>query len=228
MAYSSAVDDISKFVSQTGTSAGKRALDSNYQDFLHLLTVQLQNQDPTDPTDTNQLTQQIATLSQVEQQINTNKNLEQLIQLYNATQYNSVVGYIGKQIEAEGNVGALENGEARFAYYLEREAENVAVTIKNSSGSVVYTGPGGTKLAGRNEYMWDGKNNAGNDQPPGTYTIKVKATDGSNNAINSKTFITGVVKSVDSLNGGVYLSFGDIAVPVEKVISIRMAPEQQG
>lgn len=202
---------------------GKGNISSNYEDFLRLLTTQLQNQDPTSPTDTNQLTQQIATLSQVEQQLKTNDNLERLITMFGATQYNSVVSYIGKQIEAQGDVGALQNGKGLFAYYLERAAASIEVTIKDASGNVVYTGSG-TTLAGRNQFTWDGKNNAGEQMPDGTYKIEVSAKDGNNNDILSKTYVTGVVTSIDSADGVVYLSFGDISVPIEKVISIRQAP----
>ncbi len=220
----SATDNINTLTGRNASN-GRAAVSQNYEDFLKLLTVQLQNQDPTAPQDTNQLTQQIATLSQVEQQINTNQNLEKLISLYNATQYNSVVSYIGKQIEAAGDVGALQNGEAMFAYYLEREANTVEVTIKDAAGNVVRT-ESGTLLAGRNQYVWDGKNQNGDLLADGTYKIEVKAKDANNNDITSRTYTTGVVTSVDTANGQVYLSFGDISVPLESVISIRQAANQ--
>lgn len=211
----------------TGQNANKSraVLSKNYEDFLKMLTVQLQNQDPTDPMDPNQMTQQIATLSQVEQQVNTNQNLEKLISLYNATQYNSVVSYIGKQIEAAGDVGALQGGTAMFAYYLESEASKVEVTIKDAAGNVVRTTTGTTAI-GRNQFLWDGKNQNGDQLADGTYKIEVKALDGNNNTITSKTYTTGVVTSVDTANGQVYLSFGDISVPLESVISIRQAANQ--
>lgn len=222
MQLSSVTDNINSI---TGKDKGKGNISQNYEDFLKLLTVQLQNQDPTAPTDTNQLTQQIATLSQVEQQINTNQNLEKLITLFNATQYNSVVSYIGKQIEAAGDVGALQGGKAMFAYYLEREADQVQITIKNAAGDIVRT-VNGTELAGRNQYQWDGKNAQGEQLPDGTYKIEVKAVDANNNEILSKTYTTGIVTSVDTANGQVYLSFGDISVPLESVISIRQPSNQ--
>ena len=76
----------------TTTSQTKNAstmLNGTLNDFLKLLTTQLKNQDPTEPADTNQMTQQIASLSQVEQQINTNSNLEKLIAMYGGNQVSS-------------------------------------------------------------------------------------------------------------------------------------------
>lgn len=221
----SVTDNINSITGNGNTASARRDLSQNYQDFLKLLTTQLKNQDPTDPTDTNALTQQIATLSQVEQQINTNDNLKTLINLYTATQYNSVISYIGKQIEAPGDVGALYKGQAPFAYYLEREAADVQITIKDAAGNVVRNATGNT-ATGRNLFIWDGLNNDGDAMPDGTYTIEVSAKDGSDNDITSKTYVTGVVTSVDSSDGTVYVSIHDIAVPLPNVTSIRQVETQ--
>jgi flagellar basal-body rod modification protein FlgD len=293
-----------------GTSTGRlNNIDKNYEDFLVLLTTQLKNQDPSEPTDTNQLTQQIATLSQVEQQLKTNEQLGQLVSMYQATQYNSIVSYIGKKIEAEGDVGELKTGQATFnynlsaaassvtltvrdaagnlvrtvqnvprsagnhsyvwdgqdnqgnvapagtytlsveaqnnsggaipstggqatlahtkpeyVYYLAKEASSLTITIKDQNGGVIRRDTtSGTRLAGRNSYIWDGKDNNGNPMPEGTYKIEVSAKDAQNQDITSRIFMTGVVSSIDSVDGQAFLSIGDIAIPLERVTSIRLA-----
>lgn len=213
-----ATDNINKNISTT--NAADKKLQTNYQDFLKLLTVQLQNQDPSAPTDTNQLTQQIASLSQVEQQISTNKNLEKLINLFNVTSLNSVVSYIGKQVETAGDKGALQGGVATFVYNLAQEAETVEVTISDAAGKTVLQGPG-TKLAGRNELIWPGKDTDGNQMKDGTYTIKVAAKDAGGTEIKATTYTVGTVSSVDSKDGTATLSLGDIQVSLDKVLSVR-------
>ena len=50
-------------------------LAGNFQTFLTLLTTQLQNQNPLDPLDTNQFTQQLVQFAGVEQQLKTNDQL---------------------------------------------------------------------------------------------------------------------------------------------------------
>lgn len=64
----------------------------DYDTFLKLLIAQMQNQDPTDPMDSTEQISQLATFSQVEQTIETNKNLETLIQSSVFTQAGSIVG----------------------------------------------------------------------------------------------------------------------------------------
>jgi flagellar basal-body rod modification protein FlgD len=218
----SIVDNINNTTTNRDTSASGLAAakaQSSKQDFLKLLTTQLQNQDPTAPTDTNQLTQQIATLSQVEQQIATNNNLEKLIGLFNTSTLNSVVGYIGKQVEADGDKGILNNGSATFVYNLEKDAASADVQILDASGSVVLSASG-TKLAGRNEVLWDGVDSANRQLPDGAYTIKVTAKDSSGANVNVTTATVGVVTAIDSINGVTTLRLGDVSVGLDAVHSV--------
>jgi flagellar basal-body rod modification protein FlgD len=64
--------------SAADTASNKAALD--YDTFLTLLVQQMKNQDPTEPMDATEQIAQLATFSQVEQTIQTNKNLENLLQ----------------------------------------------------------------------------------------------------------------------------------------------------
>ena len=65
--------------STLGVNNGLASLADNFQSFLSLLTTQLQNQDPLNPTDTNQFTEQITQMTGVEQQLMSNQLLQQLI-----------------------------------------------------------------------------------------------------------------------------------------------------
>lgn len=86
--------------SQPTVNTGLAGLANNFQSFLSLLTTQLKNQDPLNPTDTNQFTQQITQMTGVEQQLLSNNLLQQLV-----TQQTGVMGgasLIGKVITAPG------------------------------------------------------------------------------------------------------------------------------
>src|ERR1700742_2166252 len=89
-------------------SASAQELSSNFNTFLTLLTTQLQNQDPLSPMDSNQFTQQLVMFSQVEQQINTNDNLQSLIALNLSQTANSAVNYIGRSVVMTNGEGSLE------------------------------------------------------------------------------------------------------------------------
>src|SRR6201992_1328356 len=85
----------------SGASSGTDAmaqLSGNFNTFLTLLTTQLKNQDPTSPMDSNQFTQQLVEFSQVEQQINTNTNLQTLITQGQSNGTAMTTGYLGKTV----------------------------------------------------------------------------------------------------------------------------------
>src|SRR5919198_4279001 len=84
--------------SSSSTDDAIAALDDTYDNFLLLLTKQLQNQDPLNPMDTAQFTQQLVGFSQVEQQISSNKSLEKLVGMQSATNAYGAVNFLGNEV----------------------------------------------------------------------------------------------------------------------------------
>ena len=70
----------------SATGVDKDTLAGNFQTFLTLLTTQLKNQNPLDPLDTNQFTQQLVQFAQVEQQLKPNDQLATLVSLQKTAQ----------------------------------------------------------------------------------------------------------------------------------------------
>jgi flagellar basal-body rod modification protein FlgD len=79
---------------------GLASLAGNFQSFLTLLTTQLRNQNPLNPTDTNQFTQQITQMTGVEQQLVSNQLLQQLVAQQSGV--SAAAGLIGDKITAPG------------------------------------------------------------------------------------------------------------------------------
>ncbi|AEG03235.1 flagellar hook assembly protein FlgD [Sinorhizobium meliloti WSM1022] len=79
-------------VSATDSAGDASAATLNYESFLKLLVAQMKNQDPTQPMDATQQIAQLATFSQVEQTIKTNKNLESLLQRTALSEADAVIG----------------------------------------------------------------------------------------------------------------------------------------
>src|SRR5438132_211559 len=90
----------------------KQTIAGNFNTFLQLLTTQLKNQNPLDPLDTNQFTQQLVQFAQVEQQINMNQSLSALIALQTATQASAAMGFLGSTVVVNGDTSALTAGKA--------------------------------------------------------------------------------------------------------------------
>jgi flagellar basal-body rod modification protein FlgD len=120
---------------------------------------------------------------------------------------------------ALGNVGVLYAGKATFVYYLDYNAPQVDILISDDQGRIVYRETG-MKFAGRNEVIWNGKNNVGQIMPDGTYRITVKARDEEGHDIASKTYTTGRLTPA-AHGGSAGLSFGKIIVPLDRVLALR-------
>jgi flagellar basal-body rod modification protein FlgD len=87
--------------STSSTSSTSASTAVNYNEFLQLLVAELQNQDPTSPTNPTQYMSQLASFSQVEQQVQTNTTLSAMLTSSTLSQADSL---IGKSVtSADGN-----------------------------------------------------------------------------------------------------------------------------
>ena len=208
----------------TGAAAISRAkLATDFDQFLKLLTAQLQNQDPLDPLNSNEFVQQLVSFTGVEQAIATNANLENLIALNKAGQAASAVGYLGTTIEATGNQIVLAGGEARFLYTLPENAASTGILIADESGKTVFVGEGNI-TAGEHGFVWDGRDANGVPQPDGIYKVTVSGFTGDDRLLSIPTVIGGRVTRVETVDGGIQLTVNGIAVPIEEMLSVAESP----
>ncbi|MCL6705492.1 flagellar hook assembly protein FlgD [Pseudomonas sp. R2.Fl] len=103
-----AVDGVNAYNSvanNTASSSASSAASLNYDSFLQLLITQMKNQDPTDPMDASEQVAQLATFSQVEQTIQTNRHLESLLA---GSALTNASDFIGKTItNADGTLSGI-------------------------------------------------------------------------------------------------------------------------
>jgi flagellar basal-body rod modification protein FlgD len=208
--------------SSGSTSSGSSVLSftQNFNTFLTLLTTQLQNQDPLSPMDTNAFTQQLVSFSEVEQQINTNNNLQSLIQLQTTDETISALPLIGKQIEYNSATAPIENGQANFSYTLPADAAQTALVVTDTNGNVLYNTSGET-AAGQHDFVWNGQTNGGQQMPDGgAYTLQVVATDANRNPVTATVQSIGTVGSVSVDSGAATFDVGGIAVPMSQLVKV--------
>lgn len=163
-------------------------------DFLNIFIVQLQNQDPLEPMEASEFVNQIANMSEVEQSINTNKRLENLVQLAGAKDNNALVAFIGKEVEIESQAITLTEGQnVGVSYVLDGTLPSKTfVTVRDFNGNVVFNGEGTVK-AGRNNVAWDGTDNDGNQLEPGLYEVFVTVDRGNGKIEAVPTLVRGRV-----------------------------------
>ena len=121
------------------STVDNNSLASNFQTFLTLLTTQLKNQNPLDPLDTNQFTQQLVQFAQVEQQIKQNTQLETLISIEKSAQATTALAYVGATVAIDGQTAALKNGQATWTFNVPKPVTSPGDDPQRT-GQTVYTG----------------------------------------------------------------------------------------
>ena len=210
---------------QTGSSTTTQAsnqLSADMNTFLTLLTTQLKYQDPMDPMDTAEFTNQLVQYSSVEQAIQTNSKLESLLALNMSNLGAQAVSYIGKVAQCLGDVMPMENGMAKATYTLDKNVESAIITVKDLEGNIVYSEQGKI-TAGTHDFEWDGKDMDGNQLEDGAYQIEVttKVANGET-AATVTTTVFGRVTGVASDSNGVYIGLGDtVTANLSDILTVR-------
>lgn len=211
--------------SASGTSAAAAAnqLGVDYNNFLTLLTAQIQNQDPLQPMDSTQFVSQLAQLSQVEQSVQTNSNLETLNTAVASVSGIVSLGLVGRQVQVASDKLDLSGGSASTSYQLTSAAASVSAAITDGNGNVVRTltglsTDGGTKIP----VTWDGKDSYGQTMADGIYHISIKAVDSTGQTIGYDTYPTTTVEKVNFNSSGntLLLQNGD-EVPASQLVSVN-------
>lgn len=203
----------------SAAATSRASIANNFDTFLLLLTTQLKNQNPLDPLDTNQFTQQLVQFAGVEQQIRSNESLEALVNLNKTSQLSTAMNYVGATVTAEGATSALKSGVATWYVTAPRPA-SATINVSDSSGNVVFTHDT-TLEAGTNGFSWDGKMTNGQTAPEGQYTIKINAKDASGQGVTISTQFSGVVDAVDLSGSEPLLMVGTALLSLDKIKAVQ-------
>ncbi len=157
-------------VGQAG--ADRKTIAENFETFLSLLTTQLQNQNPLDPLDTNQFTEQLVQFTEVEQSVKMNENLETLAKLSAANTITNAVSYIGKEVTIGGKTARLEGDFASWDVNFSASSPAATFTVIDANGQPVYSETRAVR-AGVTSYVWDGRTSQDGTAPNGTPRVLV-------------------------------------------------------
>lgn len=215
------MDVTSATAAATSTQAqNRKALSTNFDTFLKLLTQQLRYRDPTNPMDTNEFTQQLVQYSQVEQQISTNENLQSLLALSRASAGSTALNYLGRSVVTKGDAATLTGGQAQWGYELPAAAQSAQLVISDANGRIVFSGAG-NRERGDHTLNWDGRNQQGNALPDGTYRLEVRALASDGSRLTVPVTSTGKVTEADLSQGDPSLMIGSRKVTLSDIVSIK-------
>ncbi|EZI24824.1 MULTISPECIES: flagellar hook assembly protein FlgD [Pseudomonas] len=161
----------------TTAESSTSASDELQDQFLTLLTTELQNQDPTDPMDNSEMVTQLAQISTISSIEDVTSTLEGISGQISASETLQASALVGNGVLIDGNTIQVDDGVTTpFGVTLDSDADSVTVTIKDSSGTVVRTLDEGEMSAGTQSLSWDGLQDDGTTAADGAYTFSISAT----------------------------------------------------
>jgi flagellar basal-body rod modification protein FlgD len=193
------------------------------EDFFALLTEQLANQDPTNPTDNDQLVAQTTAFTTAEGIQQLNEQFEAFATSITSNQALQASSLIGQDVLIQSNAG-YSSDSAGFSGVIvsDTSAQDLTITIQNAAGEIIRTIDAGTQPAGNIEFNWDGTDNNGNPAREGEYFVTAEGRVNNQN----QTIPVAVNRHVQSVSlassrQGVILNLdGDVSVNLNDVIQI--------
>ena len=194
-------------------------------DFLQLLVTKLQNQDPLNPMQDEDFVAQLAQFSSLEQMTNIADGIAKSNQ-WDYLQMQSInnvmaASLIGKNVEADFG-GLYYDGKSspEITFSLDKYADELTITIKDSSGNVVSTLTDKNLDPGKHTFEWDGRDLQSNMVDPGLYSVEISAVDGSGNSFTPSQKMTGIVEAVTYRDGSAYFMVNGMEIPFGDVRAI--------
>ncbi|MDA7423314.1 flagellar hook capping FlgD N-terminal domain-containing protein [Thalassococcus lentus] len=151
-------------------ASGSDALSSDFETFLKMLTVQVQNQDPLNPVDSTDYATQLATFSSVEQQVLTNDLLRSMAETLGGSSLQNMSGLIGMEALARAPVYFDQSGPISIRPELAEGANRAELVVRDESGAVIqrFDIP-----QGQESVIWAGGDDNGDLLPAGVYRFEI-------------------------------------------------------
>ena len=199
--------------------SAESALPANMQisesGFLQLISTQMQNQDPLNPTDPSQFLQQIEGLSEVSSMQSMQSSLQ-------SSQLTNGAALIGQTVLAPSDTAALAaGGQVSGAVTAPVGTTSLAVSITDSTGAQVASFQVTPQPTGLTNFAWNGTTSSGSAAPAGQYNVNVTATvNGASQSV--APLIQSQVSSVtlDPSSQALDVNTSNGTVPMSSVVSV--------
>ncbi|WP_428410389.1 flagellar hook assembly protein FlgD [Hyphococcus sp.] len=184
---------------------GMQNISDNYDTFLNLLTVQLQNQDPLNPMDPTQFVAQLAQFSQLEQSVSQTSALENLVALTRANEARAGIDFLGRPVEAVSEEIAFDGTVAAFDYDVTIPGgKKMEVRIFDANDNLVAKLDAANTI-GRHGLVWDGEMETGGSALPGVYHAELVAISEDEAKSGGDIIVTDIVKELRYTQSGAVL-----------------------
>lgn len=193
----------------------------NKDDFLKLLLVELQYQDPTEPMDSEKILTQTSQLASLESANNTNTALEKLSESLITSMQFSTISAIGKMADLGSDSIKLdaEGGNSAFDIYFPKDISSAQVEIRDGDGALVRTFDVAASPKGVQNFTWDGITVGGSAAKEGVYHISANYV-GSDGTTGSSKLGSYPIESIRFEEGQPLAKVGSSYVPFDSIYEV--------
>jgi flagellar basal-body rod modification protein FlgD len=215
--------DVTSVTTSTPSASTQSAtkISSDFNTFLRMLTVQMQNQDPLNPIDSTDYAVQLATFSGVEQQVRTNQLLADMQTRFQQMGMAEMAGWIGKEARTDAAV-YYSGSPVTLSPNPAVGTTSMVLSVKDAAGNLVSREE---IPVSAEPYQWLGAGIDGSPLPPGTYSITQESMiDGEVVDSRPVEYYARVIEARGSPSGTKLVLHGGIEVLSTDISALREPP----
>ena len=214
----SATTSQSSASSSSGSSGSGAKLSSDFDTFLRMLTVQMQNQDPLNPIDSTDYAVQLATFSGVEQQVRTNQLLADMQSRFQQMGMAEMASWIGKEARSDAAV-RFDGSPVTLSPNPAQGATSAVLVVRDAQGTLLSREE---IPLGNQPYAWLGADATGTPLPAGQYTLSLESMQGANVLTTTPMeHYARVIEARGTADGTKLVLEGGIEVAASRVTALR-------
>ncbi|MDR9753426.1 flagellar hook assembly protein FlgD [Pseudomonas sp. SZMC_28357] len=187
--------------SATSTATGSQTLGKD--SFLKLLVTQLNNQNPLDPQDNGEFVAQLAQFSSLEGITTLNDSVKNISDAFGSSQALQASSLVGRSVIIKTDKTVVDTSKTMDGTVVVPESGDpltVTINVKDADGKAVRSIVLEKQNGGVTDFKWDGKNEAGEVAPAGSYTFTATTTIDSQ-SVALDTYLPATVNSVTMIPG---------------------------
>ncbi|MGR3722176.1 flagellar hook assembly protein FlgD [Abyssibius alkaniclasticus] len=205
---------------QSNATQAASSVSGDFETFLKLLTTQMRNQDPLNPSDSTEFVAQLASFSAVEQQVQSNAKLDSLVAAFSGRAASGLSEWIGQQVRHAGSAEYADRPlDVQVA--IDPRADRAVMVVRNADGDEVQRLPIGLQ---NDIAIWTGMRADGTQAPAGRYQFEIENFADDALLSTSQGLVFDTVREARLNAGQVELVFADGAVMnADDVTAVRSA-----
>lgn len=191
--------------------------------FLHLISTQMQNQNPLNPADPTQFLAQIEGLSEVSSLQSLQTSIAGLASGLQGAQLLNGTSLLGHSVLVPGNSARLAaGGNVSCAVTAPAGANSLTVSVTDAGGALVDAFAVAPQSSGYTHFTWNGNTASGNAAPAGQYTLHVSAAvGGTSQSVSPLVYSQVQSVTIDPSTQTLELNTVNGTVPLSSVVNIQ-------